>query len=103
VFVTTVTRLADHLETNVGQTSVEHRATVLGYASQARELIGYLRSLTGEWQSYIDTIENQGTKHQFLSQAKDVHASKSNWSTVDPQLSDTSIIRIRKFESHNRN
>ena len=60
VFVTTVTRLADHLETNVGQTSVEHRATVLGYASQARELIGYLRSLTGEWQSYIDTIENQG-------------------------------------------
>ena len=57
--MTTLPRLMGHLEANVGQVSVDHRAIVLGYASQIRKLIGYLRSLTSERQSYIDAKQTQ--------------------------------------------
>ena len=59
VFMLTLTHLKDHLEINVGLTSEQNRSTVLEYASRMIELIGYLRLLTNEWQSYVDIKERQ--------------------------------------------
>ena len=59
VFMLTLTRLKDHLEINVRLTSEQNRSTVLEYASRMIELIGYLRLLTNEWQSYVDIKERQ--------------------------------------------
>ena len=72
VFVSTLTRLKNHLEVNVGLTSERYRLTVLEYASRMIELIGYLRSLAQEWQSYIDAKErlSHSLKYQaILSQS----------------------------------
>ena len=72
VLVSTLTCLKDHLEVNVGLTSERYRLIVLEYASCMIELIGYLRSLAQEWQSYIDAKErlSHSLKYQaILSQS----------------------------------
>ena len=56
LFMLTLTRLKDHLEINVGLTSEQNRPTVLEYARRMIELIGYIRLLANEWQSYVDRI-----------------------------------------------
>ena len=86
VFVTTLTRLMDHIETNVGQVSLDHRAIVLRYTSQIRQLIDYLRSLTGEWQSYIDVQESQAISTKYQASVSQSGKGQSRFLVPKEQL-----------------
>ena len=63
--MTTLTRLVDHLENNVGQVDFNHRTIISEYGTQLWQLIGYLRSLAGEWQAYVDAKETQANLMKF--------------------------------------
>ena len=57
IFIITVSRLKAHLENGAVLVQPQYHEVVTGYKNSMESLVTYLRSLSGEWERYIASME----------------------------------------------